>query len=436
MNTGANNSDSGGQPNGAPTWLSAVRQFAFDRFSELGFPTRRNEEWKYTDTSPLKELRMLLTDESVGGLVGFEKIGPYVLKGRAHRLVFVDGRYTPTLSSTENSPRGVQVGSLATALDQQSDVLRPFLTGRERISGHEHPFAYLNTALMHDGAFVHISRRSMVEAPIELIFVTSAVRGTPSSFPRVLVIVEEDSQVRLVETYLGVKGDAYLTNAVTELRIGAGAVVDHYKMQRESCEAFHVANMRVHQERGSTFTTHSISIGGRLVRNDINTVLEGEGASCTVNGLYVADGRQHVDNHTSIDHTVPHTDSSQTYKGVMAGQSTAVFNGKVFVRPDAQKTDARQSNRNLLLSDEAVVNTKPQLEIWADDVRCTHGATIGQLDEEALFYARSRGVSAESARQMLTYAFANELLQGFASEEVRELVERDMDSWLPTGKEG
>ena len=434
-NISLNESLGNASPGGGPEWLDQVRQAALERFGELGFPTRREEEWKYTDTSLLQQLRLQAQMEFGGPAVTFDRISDFVLADSAQRLVFVNGRFSPGLSPLHDPPSEVRVESLASALYREPELLRPLFDGRESASGHEHPFAYLNAAFARDGALVIIPPGLVVDTPIELLFVTSASYDAPTSHPRVLVTVGDRSRIRLIETYLGVSETSYFTNAVTQLNIGPEAKVDHYKIQREAQEAYHVANTRVFQGEDSVFSSHSISLGGRLVRNDINAVLQGQGATCTMNGLYVADGEQHVDNHTSIDHTVPDCSSSQVYKGVVAGRATAVFNGKVFVRPDAQRTNATQSNRNLLLSDRAAVNTKPQLEIWADDVKCTHGATTGQLDEEALFYARTRGISKPAARQMLTYAFANELLDGFSSDAVRALVEHDVDAWLPKGEE-
>ena len=273
------------------------------------------------------------------------------------------------------------------------------------------------------------------EQPIHLLFVASS-HGEPTvSHPRNLIIVGDNSQVAIVESYVGLDGGVYFTNAVTEIVAGQNAVIDYYKLQQESAEAFHIATLAVHQDRSSNFTSHSISLGGALVRNDVKARLDAEGVECTLNGLYMASGHQLVDNHTSIDHAKPHCSSHELYKGVLDGKSKGVFSGKIIVRPDAQKTDAKQTNKNLLLSADSVIDTKPQLQIYADDVKCTHGATVGQLDKDAIFYLRSRGIGHEDARSLLTYAFANEIISRIKIPSVREQLNAAVLQWLPKAPE-
>jgi Fe-S cluster assembly protein SufD len=324
-------------------------------------------------------------------------------------LVFVNGIFSEHLSSIRDLPKGVKVGRLASALQQERELMERHLA---RIAGwQENSLSALNTAFMEDGAFIFVPANTIVNEVIHLIFLSAADEEPTVCHPRNLVIVGDNSQLSLVESYFGMAGHTYFTNSVTEVFAGNNSIVDHYKLQRESEEAFHVGTLQVSLRSQSNISSHSISLGGRLVRNNVGTSLEGEGGGCTLNGLYVARNRQHMDNHTTIDHAKPQCSSWQFYKGVMDDNSRGVFNGKILVRPDAQKTNAKQSNKNLLLTEDALVDTKPQLEIFADDVKCTHGATIGKLDEEALFYARSRGIDENSARTLLTYAFASDILR-------------------------
>ena len=305
-------------------------------------------------------------------------------------------------------PEGVKAGSLASALDSDGGLLEEHLA--RYASYRRNAFTALNTAFVEDGAFVYLPKDAVVKEPIHLLFLSTASKDPAVCHPRNLIVAGSSAQATVIESYAGLEGGVYFTNAVTEIVTGEQSRIDHTRLQRESERAFHVATMEVSQHRDSAFASRSISIGAKLVRNDLNVLLNGEGCDCTLDGLYLAGGEQHVDNHTTIDHAKPHCSSRELYKGILDGKSTGVFNGKIIVRKDAQKTDARQTNNNLLLSEESLINTKPQLEILADDVKCTHGATIGQLDEEALFYLRTRGIGDAAARSLLTYAFASEII--------------------------
>jgi Fe-S cluster assembly protein SufD len=293
-------------------------------------------------------------------------------------------------------------------------------------------FTALNTALAFDRAYVYIPDSVILDEPIQLLFLSSTSPGADPvmTSARALIVAGDRSQSRIVETYVGAPGSRYFTNAVTEIVAGENSVVDHYKVQEESLEAFHIASMHVHAARSANFSSHSFSLGGRLVRNDASALLDGEGAECTLNGLYLADGERLVDNHTTIDHAKAHCPSHEIYKGILGGKARAVFNGKIIVRQDAQKTDAKQTNRALLLSDNASINTKPQLEIFADDVKCTHGAAIGQLDEDAIFYLRARGLTYFEARDMLINAFAGDILNRVKIEPLRVALERELYAQL------
>ena len=414
------------EKNGAakePSWVHQIRKAAISRFAELGFPTTQHEEWKYTSVAPIVKVPFRPADFEPDGLTK-ESLALHTLgQAACAQLVFVNGRYSPALSSFGSLPDGVKAGSLATALSADPAAVEPHLA---RHAGyHDHPFVALNTAFLQDGAFVSIPKGKVVERPIHLLFVSTHDnrRRATVSHPRNLILAGDDSQAMIIESYVGLNNALYFTNAVTEIVAGENAVVAHYKLQRESEEAFHISTVQASLSHSSNFSSHSIHLGGALVRNDVNAVLDGQGIECTLDGLYMVAGRQHVDNHTRIDHVKPHCSSRELYKGVLGGRSKGVFNGKIYVHKDAQKTDAKQTNKNLLLSEDAVINTKPQLEIYADDVKCTHGTTIGQLDQEAIFYLRSRGIDLEAARGLLTYAFASEMIGRIKVEPVRAQLE-------------
>ena len=406
-------------------WFHGIRKAAISRFSELGFPTTRDEEWKFTSVAPLAGVPF----KPVGGLevngLTSNHLKRFTLgELDCIRLVFVNGRFSGELSSLRPMSSGTKVSSLAAALDSHRDLLELNLT---RNAGYQnHAFVTLNTAFLEDGAFVHVPAGKVVEQPIHLLFVATAPEGATVSHPRNLIVVGENSQVAIVESYVGLEEGVYFTNAVTQIVAGRNAVIDHYKLQQESMEAFHIATLAVHQDRGSNFTSHSISLGGARVRNDVNAGLDGEGAECTLNGLYMAAGQQLIDNHTRIDHAKPHCASHELYKGILDGNAKGVFTGKIYVHPDAQKTDAKQTNKTLLLSPNATINTKPQLEIFADDVKCTHGATIGRLDEDAIFYLQSRGIGRKDARSLLTYAFANDIVSRIKIPPIRAYLEETL----------
>jgi Fe-S cluster assembly protein SufD len=416
--------------------VQRTRRAALRRFSELGFPNQRNEDWRFTNVAPLAKIpfKLAARDKSELNLKELEEVACPL--GSSVRLVFINGHFAPELSSARKLPAGVVVDSLAEALQRQSEFVESHLGKYAKYQNQ--PFTALNTAFIRDGALVSIPRGKVLEDPIYLLFVTTT-RGEGSvAHPRNLIVVGENSQVRLVEAYVGLEEELYFTNAVTELVAGENTIIDHYKLQRESQEAFHIGTLQVQQNRCSNFSTHYIGLGGALVRNEIRVVLDGEGCEATINGLYMAGGRQHMDNQTVLDHAKPHCASHELYKGILDGRAHGVFNGKIFVHQDAQKTDAKQTNQTLLLSDDAIINTKPQLEIYADDVKCTHGATVGQLDAEAIFYLRTRGISAEEARNLLTYAFANDIIGRIQIESLRARLEELLveTQHLPPSQDG
>ncbi len=402
--------------------INRIRQNAIARFTELGFPTLRDEEWRHTDISPIAQghFKQALSMPTISALA--EKIRPFTFSDpRMRQLVFVNGKYAPELSSAGALAEGVTVINLAQAMDDQPQLIERHLTQYARYANH--PFIALNTAFIEDGGIVHIPKGAVMTIPIHLLFVSVANSEAFVSYPRTLIVAEESSQAIIIESYIGLGEEVYLTNPVTEIVVADNAVVDHYKVQRENEASYHVAVQQIHQGRNSNFTSHSLSFGGAIVRNDINAVLDGEGSECVLNGLYIASDQQHMDNHTLIDHAQPHCQSRELYKGILDDQSSGVFSGKIHVRKPAQKTDAIQSNKNLVLSESARIDTKPQLEIFADDVRCTHGGTVGQLDPNGIFYLRSRGIDEEGARKIMVQAFAGDVTNRIKVAALREQAE-------------
>lgn len=405
-------------------WLAVIRRAAIQNFAALGFPTTHDENWKFTSVAPL--VKLSFNAPAADDRAHSDDVNPLAerLVRKQDCLVFINGRYAAGLSHIAANSK-VRMLSMRDALASDSNLLKTHLA---RYADDRHQaFVAWNTAFLDDGAVVEIPDRAAPERPVHLLYISTPGERPQITHPRNLIVGGSGSRFSLIETYIGSGGNAaarspYFTNAVTEIVCGEDAIVDHYKLQQEAGSAFHIATLQVEQGRGSNFRSHSISFGGALTRNDVNSVLS-EGSECSLIGLYAVDGRQHVDTHTAIDHAKPHAASHELYKGILDGQAGAVFNGKIIVRMDAQKTDARQTNRNLVLSDGATINTKPELQIYADDVRCTHGATVGQLDEEAIFYLRSRGIGRESAREILTHAFAAEVTSTIRVESLRNYVE-------------
>jgi Fe-S cluster assembly protein SufD len=416
------------RPHTGPRWLQDLRDRGATRFAALGFPTVRDEEWRFTNVSPIANTEFIAATDAPAAVE--QNLDAVVYGEASNRIVVLNGRFQAQLSRVGALPNGVRVGSLAAAVTEHADVVPRYL-GQLADFGTK-GFTALNTALAVDGLYVHIPDGVVVSDPLHLVFVTAPTGATQPimSNVRALIVAGERSQVRIVETYVAPGGGRYFTNAVTEVFAGEAAVVDHYKVQQESVDAFHIASMHVHAGRNANVSSHSFSLGGKIVRNDVTALLDGEGAECTLNGLYLADGDRLVDNHTTIDHAKAHCPSHEIYKGILGGKARAVFNGKIVVRQDAQKTDAKQTNRALLLSDNASINTKPQLEIFADDVKCTHGAAIGQLDEDAIFYLRARGLNYFEARDMLIHAFAGDILDRVKVEPLRVALEGELYAQL------
>jgi Fe-S cluster assembly protein SufD len=404
----------------SPSWLRGLRQAAIARFAELGFPTVREEAWRYTSVAPVVERAFRPIGGEVLAGLGHGVLAPFMLGPvDGSRLVFLNGRFSAELSSIRPLPGGARIVSLADALTTEAGLLEPHL-GRHADSEHN-GFTALNTAFARDGAFVSLPAGGRLPEPVHLVFVGGA---DALAQPRILVVAGPASEATIVEHYVGLSGQAYLTNAVTEIVAGEGAAIRHYTLQEESEHAFHVGTVQVDQDRDSTFRACAAVLGGRLVRNDLGVLLRAEGGTCALDGLYAVTGRQHVDNHVTVDHAAPRCASQQLYKGILDGRSRAVFHGRILVRRDAQKTDANQTNKSLLLGEGPEVYSKPQLEIFADDVRCTHGAAEGQLAEEAIFYLQSRGLGEAAARTLLTYGFAREVIDRIAVDPVRARLDR------------
>jgi len=344
-------------------------------------------------------------------------------------LVFVNGRYSAELSRIPNLGQGVKISSLAQQISTDSAAVEKYLG--QYLDFQRDSFAALNTAFIEDGVYVHVSKNTVARTPIYVLYVSAPGSAPAMDHPRNLIVVDENSEATVVEDYVSLGDGAAFSNAVTELVAGPNAIVSHYMLVREAASTYNVSTLRIQQERSSNVATHSLLLSGAILRNNVHPVLAGEGAECLINGLFMVNSGQHMDNYMLVEHAAPHCSSRQFYNGVLNGQGHGVFHGRIIVHKDAQKTDAKQTNRNLLLSDDAQIDTKPQLEIYADDVKCTHGATIGQVEENALFYLRSRGLDEAAAKHLLLLAFANECLDRMTSVQMRAYVEALVMSWLP-----
>ncbi|HVN48853.1 MAG TPA: Fe-S cluster assembly protein SufD [Bacteroidota bacterium] len=400
--------------------LHKTRQDAIEQFAAAGFPTTKHEEWRFTNVTALSKIE-------------FQPVLRYDREGITHvyikdallpdavRLVFVNGMFSKELSDLHLLPKNVVVENLATAKKQNPETMAQTVVRNEK--ANENAFRALNAALWQDGVFISIPKNIKLETPIQILHVASQKTSPFMAMTKNIIQVEEHAQAVVFETYLHRTGNIYCTNAVTDIVLGSDARIDHIKLQAESIHAYHIAHTIVHQEASSVYRSHTIALGSAIARNTITALLDNEHAECTLNGLTLASTNQLIDHHTAIDHLHPHCTSHELYKYVLDEKAHGVFNGKVYVRKDAQKTDAKQTNKTLLLSDEATIDTKPQLEIFADDVKCTHGAAVGQLDAEQIFYLRSRGLGEQEAREVLTYAFAGDVVNRIEHEPIRLLVE-------------
>jgi Fe-S cluster assembly protein SufD len=408
----------------SPEWLRRLRDDAFAQFEALGFPTTRNEDWHFTSVAPIAERTFtpVVHGPSPATIDPGDIAALVIGEASWHRLVFVNGRFEPALSMFSALPAEVRVMTLAEAVRETPEFVAEHLG--KLAAYRKDTFTALNTALAQDGVVIHVPRGVVVDEPIHIIHVTDARASGNAMHPRLLAVVDALAQVAFVESYSSTGSASYFTNAVAEIEVGNGARVNHYKIQREGTEAFHVGTVQVSQGADSVYHSFSYAAGAALSRTNVYTKLLGANGETKLNGLYMVDGTQHADHQTFVEHLAPSCASRELYKGILDGNSHGVFNGKVYVHPVAQKTDGKQTNHSLLLSPQARVDTKPQLEIFADDVKCTHGATVGRLDLAALFYMKSRGIGADQARALLTYAFAAEVLETIELDALREGLEK------------
>lgn len=409
-------------------WLAQRRAEAIERFADVGFPTVEDEDWRFTKVDPIEKTSFVLADR-VSSVEMKTLAGLALCPFGFDRLVFVNGRHSPELSGPHALPPGARLTTVAQVLEKEPARLEPWLAKLGQAEGRA--FGALNLALFRDGAVVLVPKGVRLEKPIHLIFVSSAPDVATMSHARALVVLEDGAQATVVEEYVGLDRGVCFTNMVTELLVGENAGLSHYRLQRESDRTLHVSSLQARVERSGRLSAHVVSLGGQLVRNDVNVLLAGEGADVALNGLYLVRGRQHLDNHTLIDHAVPHGTSRELYKGVIDGEARAVFNGSITVREGAQKTDAQVYNKNLLLSEHGQINTKPDFKINANDVQCKHGATIGQMSSDALFYLRSRGLGEDDARRLLVHAFASEMVERVDVEPLREALSEALHQRLP-----
>jgi Fe-S cluster assembly protein SufD len=409
---------------GAKSPLLPFRKAGLALFAELGFPTLQNEDWRFTNVAPLAKLPFepIFDAPTVNGAESKALKEFAFAKLSGTRLVFVNGHYSPKLSTVEKLLAGVKVGNLAAALTSDAALVEKYL-GR-CTPAQDNAFAALNQAFFLDGALIQVQKDVDVATPIQIVYICSASETGATVSPRNLIIAEANSRVTIVESYITTTDAAYFTNAVTEIFAGDNAFVEHLKFQDEAQAAFHIAAIHGEFGRASNVNIHSFAVGAKLSRNSIRTKLAGEGLECVLNGLYLTRGEQLADHHMVVEHAQANCASHEYFNGILDDKSKGVFHGRILVQQIAQKTDAKQTNKNLLLSDEATADTKPQLEIYADDVKCTHGATIGQLNDESIFYLRSRGISTNMARQMLIHAFAGEIINRVKCETAREELDK------------
>ena len=406
-----------------PKWLAPLRKAGLACFADLGFPTLQDEDWRFTNVAPVARLNFQPAPQVAVNGAESKAIAESVFAGLSgHRLVFVNGFYSSKLSSIKALPNGVRVESLTAALAQDSGLIEKHLG--KYAQTEKNSFAALNQAFFSDGAFILVPPGMEVTEPVQLLYISSVKNSGEAILPRNLVIAGANSKLTVVESYLSTGDVPYFTNAVTEILAGENARVEHVKLQDEGAGAYHIATIAGEFGRTSNVNVHSFALGAKLSRNNIRAKLAGEGLECILNGLYLTRNEQLADHHMIVEHAQPHCASHEYFNGILDDKSKGVFHGRIYVHPVAQKTDAKQTNKNLLLSDDASADTKPQLEIYADDVKCTHGATIGQLNAESIFYLRTRGMGEETARRMLIHAFAGEIIERIQCEPAREVIDK------------
>jgi len=406
-------------PNRQPAWLYPIRKAAILRFAELGFPTIQQEDWRYTNTAPIAKLPLHPATKD-GAKVNMD--GLRFSKINSSRLVFVNGNYAKELSSVLLLPSGAHVTNLLDAAVTDAALVQKHLGRHAKVD--DSGFAALNTAFFSDGAFIYLPAGVTLSEPIHLIYISTSREPGASAHCRNLIVAEPDSRAAIIESYSSTVDAPYFTNALNEIVAGENAILEHCKFQEESRQAYHMGTHFMELSKGANFISHSFALGAKLSRNNIRTLLNGDGLDCILNGLYLTSDEQLADHHMVVEHARPHCNSHEYFNGILDDRSRGVFHGRILVRQAAQKTDAKQTNKNLLLTDDATANTKPQLEIYADDVKCTHGATIGQLNDESIFYLRARGIPLETARRILIHAFAGEIIDRVRCEPLRKELDQ------------
>ncbi len=408
-----------------------ARKEAIDKFAETDFPNTHQEDWRFTDISPILKHTFSHADRNTAPAPARNEISRFLFDGmESHLVVFVNGFYSEGLSALHSLPEGVVIGSLAEVLKKGNETSREHILSSA--SAGDNAFTALNLAFASDGAYVYLPDGAEVEKPVHLLFISGG-EGEYFSHPRNVIIAGRNSRVRVIEHYVSLNGNTYFTNAVTEIRAGENSSVGTVKIQSDGIDAYHISTTEAFLDRNADYLSHGLSFGANIYRHSLNVALNGEGSNATLEGLYLLSGNQLSDTHSMIDHVSPHCTSQEHYKGILDGHSHGVFNGKIMVRKDAQQTNSYQENRNIILSNEAKVDTKPQLEIFADDVKCSHGATVGQLNNESMFYLRSRGISEEQAKLMLIYAFASDVLKDIKEEAIRDRLEKVLSERLLAG---
>ncbi len=394
-----------------------IRKIAMDILSKTEFPTTKNEEWKYTDAKPILDFdfKFVLSES----LPATDQIASFIFSKTANILVFVNGFYSERLSKI-NEISNAYIGSLSDAQVSHSTVIEKHFSKYAKTENEA--YTALNTAYTSDGALIYVPAKIVIKEPVQILFINQTGDQALIAQPRVLVVCESNSQVNIVETYHSIGDATAFTNSVTEIVCKENSHIDHYKVQLENNRSYHIGTTHVHQEKSSVFSSFVVTLDGAFVRNNLTVVLNAEGIEAHLFGLYLPNQKQHIDNHTLVDHQKPNCNSNEIYKGIIDDHASAVFNGKIFVRKDAQKTNAFQSNKNILLSDFAKIDSKPQLEIFADDVKCSHGSSTGQFDEDALFYMRARGIGQDQAKNLLMYAFASEIIETVKISELKEYL--------------
>ncbi len=413
-----------------PSWLKELRSEAIKEFSKIGFPSPKDEDWRFTNLAPIIRSSFHVADKpcevSITNLNSISSL--FINDLNQIRLVFVDGSFIPQLSFLEKISDGVAIKPIRQAIEENEDIVADNIGKFAEIKGQT--FTALNTAFFEDGLFIYIPRLKMLDTPIYAVYVSTREKPKYMTNLRNLIVAEESTQLTVIEHYVSLSDEIHFSNIVTEISSGCNSNVEHYKLEMEGLKSFNISTLRVQQQRDSSIRSHSVLLGGSLVRNNIHPVLEGEGCYSFINGLYMASDKQHLDNFMKVEHVGPHCDSRQFYNGVLDGSSKGVFHGRIVVHENAAKTDAKQTNRNLLLSNRAQIDTKPQLEIYNQDVKCTHGATIGQLDRDAIFYMQSRGISKQNAENIMLKAFANQSISSMKVDSLKKYLEQKVENWF------